>query len=152
MQVSDLGRATRLAAGAAGATFAVDRVAKVAIEHGLGEGQRARGPLGIHLRRTTNARPLQGGAPGGGESPLLFAAAWTWALGVGAAGVAARRPAAVPIGAGIVAGAMAANLLDRAAGRGTTASMTSPLGVLHLADLALGAGFVCAGLGLMVRR
>lgn len=149
--MTGVGRAVLVTAGAATAVLVADRVAKVAVERTLDEGQHVRGPLGIHLRRTTNARPITGGRPGDAELPVVLAAAAALAIGIAGAGVALRRPAALQIGAGMMAGGMAANLVDRARGDGVTDFLRYPGGVLNLADLALAAGFACAGLALAVR-
>ncbi len=51
----------------------------------------------------------------------------------------------------MVAGAMAANLLDRATKGSVTDLLPSPLGVLNVADVALGVGIVLGGLGMALR-
>lgn len=148
----DVGRAALITAGAAAATFAVDHGLKVAVEHALDEGEHASGPLGIQLIRRTNDRGMTGSGDDGTHAGVLVAAGGALALGIAGAGVLARRPLAVQLGAGLVAGGMAANLVDRAIGPGVTDYLPSPLGVLNAADVAIGTGIIIAGLGLAVRR
>lgn len=149
--MAGVGQAALLTAGAAAATYAVDRSLKVAVEHAFDEGEQVHGPLGIRLRRRTNRHGVAGlPAPGGANGALLLAGG-ALALGIAGAGIALRRPAALQLGAGMVAGAMAANLVDRATGHGVTDFLPSPLGVLNAADVALAAGLVLAGIGMAAR-
>lgn len=145
--MTGVGRAAAITAGAALATMAVDRASKLVVERSLAEGEPARGPFGIRIRRITNDRPLAG--VGGGA---LLAAGAALAVGAAVTGTALRRPLLLPLGGGILAGAMGANLIDRATRGGVTDFLVSPLGVVNAADLALGAGIVLAGMGLAVRR
>lgn len=148
--MTDVGRAAVVTVGAATAALIADRVAKTAIERTLGEGEAARGPLGIHLHRVSNTRGVLGSPVGSDGTGLLVGAAL--AGGIAGAGVLLRRPALLQIGTGLVAGGIAANLIDRARGRGVTDFLPSPLGVLNLGDVALGAGIACAIVGIALRR
>jgi lipoprotein signal peptidase len=137
----DVGRAALITAGAAATTFVVDRALKVAVEHGLDEGAHAR-PLGIPITRRTNQHEM---------SPALIAAGGALALGIAGAATLARRPTLLQAGAGLVAGGMLANLADRAPDHAVTDFLPSPLGVLDGADVAIAAGIVLAGTGLVLR-
>jgi lipoprotein signal peptidase len=141
--MTPLSRAALITAATATATFAVDRAAKVAVEHGLDEGERARGPLGIGIVRRTNDRPV---------GSAMTAAGGALALGVAGSASALRRPVLLQVGAGMVAGAMLGNLVDRVTGdRAVTDYLPTPLGVLNAADVLIGAGIVMAGIGLAIR-
>jgi lipoprotein signal peptidase len=132
-----------LTAGAATAAFAVDRASKLVVEHTLEEGERADGPLGTSIVRRSNAGPhaLAGVVAGG-----------ALAAGIAAAGSSLRRPALLQLGAGMVAGAMLGNVVDRVTGdRAVTDFLPTPLGVLNAADLLLGAGIVLGGIGMAIR-
>jgi lipoprotein signal peptidase len=139
--VTDVGRAALITAGAAASTLVVDRVLKAAVEHGLDEGAHA-SPLGIPVTRRTNGR---------GMSPVLIAAGSALAIGIAGAATLARRPTLVQVGGGLVAGGMLANLTDRALSGDVTDFLPSPLGVLNGADVAIAAGLVLAGTGLVLR-
>jgi lipoprotein signal peptidase len=152
----DVGRAALITAGAAAATFAVDRALKVAVEHTLDEGEHTRGPLGIRIVRRTNDRGIGGSARDAHPDGLLMAAGGALALGVAGAGAwLGRRGGLANVGlmagAGLVAGGMAGNLFDRASEGRVTDFLPSPLGVLNAADLAIGAGIVLGGLGMALR-
>jgi lipoprotein signal peptidase len=152
----DVGRAALITAGAAATTFAVDRALKVAVEHGLDEGEQATGPLGIHLIRRTNGRGIGGSEQGGGTNAGLLAAGSALTLGIAAGGAWLGRGggpwnAALMAGAGLIVGGMAGNLFDRASEGRVTDFLPSPLGVLNAADLAIGAGIVLGGLGMALR-
>jgi lipoprotein signal peptidase len=149
--MTGVGRAALITAGAAAATFAVDRALKVAVEHVLDEGEQVRGPLGIRIRRQHNEYGIAGTEQGSGANTALLVAGGALALGIAGAATMLRRPTMVQVGAGMVAGAMAANLVDRAVKGSVTDFLPSPLGVLNAADIALGAGIVVGGLGMALR-
>jgi lipoprotein signal peptidase len=141
--MTTIARAALITAAAATATFAVDRSLKVAVERGLDEGERADGPFGTRIVRRTNDRPY---------GMAMTAAGGALAVGVAGAGSAFRRPAMLQVGAGMVAGAMLGNLVDRVTGdRAVTDYLPTPLGVLNAADVLIGAGIVIAGLGVALR-
>lgn len=149
--MTGVGRAALITAGAAAATFTVDRALKVAVEHALDEGEQVQGPLGIRIRRQHNEHGIAGSDPSGGANTALLVAGGALALGIGIGGTMLRRPTMLQVGAGMVAGAMAANLVDRATKASVTDFLPSPLGVLNGADIALGAGIVLGGLGMALR-
>lgn len=149
--MTGVGRAALITAGAAAATFAVDRALKVAVERGLDQGEQARGPLGIRIVRRDNEGGIAGTAPGSGASIALLVAGGALALGIAGAATMARRPPMLQVGAGMIAGAMAGNLVDRAVRGSVTDYVPTPLGVLNAADIALGAGIVVGGLGMALR-
>lgn len=141
--MTGVGRAALITAAAATATFAVDRAAKVAIERTLDEGERARGPLGTQVVRRSNDGPF---------SAVGIVAGGALAGGIAVGGAALRRPILLQVGAGMVAGAMAGNLVDRVVGdRSVTDFIATPLGVLNAADLLIGAGIVLGGIGMALR-
>ncbi len=149
--MTGVGRAALITAGAAAATIAVDRVLKVAVEHNLAEGEQVQGPLGIRIRRQPNRHGIAGSEQGGGANLALLLGGGALALGIAGAGTMLRRPTMLQVGAGMVAGAMGANLVDRAMHGSVTDFLPSPLGVLNAADVALGAGIVLGGLGMALR-
>jgi len=128
------------------ATFVVDHAVKAVVERTLDEGERGSGPLGLDVQRITHRDAL-----GGSGSVAMLAAGAALAVGIGGAGVLVRRPALAQIGAGMVAGAMLANVADRVLGGGVTDFLPTPLGVINVADAAIGAGIALAGLGLLLR-
>lgn len=140
--MSPLGRAALVTAGAATATIAVDRALKAGVERTLDERERASGPLGVTLLRTTNRSENSVGA---------LAAGGFLAVAIAGAAMVLRQSTAVQLGAGMVAGGMAANLVDRASGDGVTDFLPTPLGVINAADAAIAAGLVVAGIGLALR-
>ncbi len=149
--MTGVGRAALITAGAAAATFTVDRAFKVAVEHALDEGEQVRGPLGIRIRRQPNEHGIAGSDPNGTTHAGLLVAGGALALGIAGAATMLQRPTMLQVGAGMVAGAMAANLVDRALTGSVTDFLPSPLGVLNAADVALGAGIVLGGLGMALR-
>ncbi|MCW2920665.1 MAG: hypothetical protein JWL76_539 [Thermoleophilia bacterium] len=149
--MTGVGRAALITAGAAAATIAVDRVLKVAVEHTLDEGEQVNGPLGIRIRRQPNRHGIAGADQGSGANLALLLAGGALAVGIAGAGTMLRRPTMLQVGAGMVAGAMAANLVDRAMHGSVTDYLPSPLGVVNAADVALGAGIVLGGLGMALR-
>lgn len=149
--MTGVGRAALVTAGAAAATLAVDRAVKVAVERTLDEGEQVRGPLGIRVRRQPNLRGIAGSDPGSSANMALLLAGGALALGIAGAGTMLRRPTMLQVGAGMVAGAMSANLIDRARQGSVTDYLPSPLGVLNAADVALGAGIALGGLGMALR-
>lgn len=146
-----VGRAALITAGAAATTIAVDRALKVAVEHTLEQGEQVRGPLGIRIRRSVNDRGVAGAERGSATGVALLAAGGTLALGIAGAGALLHRPVALQVGAGMVAGGMAANLVDRAFQGHVTDFLPTPLGVVNGADVAIGAGLAIAGIGLALR-
>jgi lipoprotein signal peptidase len=149
--MTGVGRAALITAGAAAATFAVDRALKVGVEHALDEGEQVHGPLGIRIRRQVNEHGIAGSDPAGSTNAALLVAGGALALGIAGGATMLRRPTMLQVGAGMVAGAMAANLVDRAMRGAVTDFLPSPLGVLNGADIALGAGIVLGGLGMALR-
>lgn len=149
--MTGVGRAALITAGAAAATFAVDRALKVGVEHALDEGEQLRGPLGIRIRRQPNEHGIVGSKPGSSTHAGLLVAGGALALGIAGAATMLQRPTLLQVGAGMVAGAMAANLVDRTVKGSVTDFLPSPLGVLNGADIALGAGIVLGGLGMALR-
>ncbi|MCW2926811.1 MAG: hypothetical protein JWM86_779 [Thermoleophilia bacterium] len=149
--MTGVGRAALITAGAAAGTIVVDRALKVAAEHALDEGERARGPLGTRLVRRTNEAGIASASNSDGLGRAMIGVGGLLALGIAGAGIATRRPLAVQLGAGLVAGGMAANLVDRATRGRVTDYLATPLGVLNAADLAIGAGLVLGGIGLALR-
>lgn len=149
--MTGVGRAALITAGAAAATIAVDRALKVTVEHALDEGEQVRGPLGIRIRRQHNEHGIAGSDQGSGANVALLLAGGALAFGIAGAATMLRRPTMLQVGAGMVAGAMAANLVDRAMQGSVTDFLPSPLGVLNAADVALGAGIVLGGLGMALR-
>ncbi|MCW2925509.1 MAG: hypothetical protein JWM98_2913 [Thermoleophilia bacterium] len=141
--MTGVGRAALITAGAAVATIAVDRALKVGVEHSLQEGEASR-PLGIPVRRRTNDHALAGGA-------IALAVGGVLALGIGVGATALRRPTLLQVGAGMVAGGIAANIYDRATTGRVTDFLPSPLGVMNAADAGIGAGVLLAGVGLALR-
>lgn len=136
------------------ATIAIDRALKLGVERALDEGEVARGPLGTRLVRRTNARGIAGSDAGGGSNAALLAVGGALALGIAGAGAWFGRGGGLAgrtlqVGAGLMAGGMAANLVDRATGGGVTDFLPTPLGVINGADAALGAGIVLGGLGIL---
>ncbi|MCB0877756.1 MAG: signal peptidase II [Thermoleophilia bacterium] len=150
--MTGVGRAALITAAAAGATIAVDRIAKVAVEHALAPGEQASGPFGTRIVRRSNGGGVAGSERGSTAGRALVAGGGLLALGIAGAGVALHRPWPLQVGAGMVAGAMAANLVDRATGdHAVTDFLATPLGVVNGADLLLGAGLVLGGIGLAIR-
>lgn len=149
--MTGVGRAALITAGAAAATLVVDRALKVAVEHALDEGEQVRGPLGIQIRRQHNEHGIAGSDQGSGANMALLVAGGALALGIAGAATMLRRPTMLQVGAGMVAGAMAANLVDRTMRGSVTDFLPSPLGVLNAADVALGAGIALGGLGMALR-
>lgn len=149
--MTGVGRAALITAGAAAATIAVDRALKVAVEHALDEGEQVRGPLGIRIRRQHNEHGIAGSDQGSGTNLALLVAGGALAFGIAGAATMLGRPTMLQVGAGMVAGAMAANLVDRAMQGSVTDFLPSPLGVLNAADVALGAGIVLGGMGMALR-
>jgi lipoprotein signal peptidase len=135
--------ATVATAAAATATVVADRTLKSMVERRLDEGERAGDPFTAHVVRRSNHT---------GAGPAFAIAGGALAAGIAAGGVALRQPLAVQVGAGMVAGAMATNLVDRVMGdRAVTDFLATPLGVVNAADVLLGAGLIIAGIGLVLR-
>ncbi len=150
--MSGIGRAALATAAAATATFAVDRASKLAVEHSLAPGERARGPLGLPLVRRTNRQGVAGSGAGSRADALLIVGGGALALGIAGAGAKLGRSLPAQLGAGMVAGAMLGNLVDRARGDGgVTDFLATPVGVVNAADVLLGAGLVVGGIGLVLR-
>ena len=136
------------------ATIAIDRALKLGVEHSLDEGEQAHGPFGITIRRRTNDRGIAGSEADGHTNVALLAAGGALALGIAGAGAWFGRGGGLAgrtlqVGAGLIAGGMAANLVDRAGGGGVTDFLPSPLGTINGADAALGAGILLGGLGIL---
>lgn len=149
--MNGVGRAAAITVGAAAGAVVVDRALKEAVERSLDEGDRISGPLGTAIVRRTNPYGVNGTRPGSGTDTALIAAGGALALGIAAAGAFVHAPLAVRVGAGLVAGGMAGNLVDRARGGGVTDFLVTPAGVVNAADLAIGTGIVLAGAGLLLR-
>jgi lipoprotein signal peptidase len=152
--MTGLGTAALVTGGAVAATIAIDRALKVGVEHALDEGEQVSGPFGIRIRRQTNDHGIAGREAGSQHDGALLAAGGALALAIAGAGAWFGRGGGLAgrtlqVGAGLVAGGMAANLVDRASGGGVTDFLPSPLGVINGADAALGAGLLVGGAGIL---
>lgn len=126
--------------GAAATALATDQLTKLVVERSLDEGERASIP-GV-LRRS-NRGPF---------SQASSVAASTLAVGMAAASVAFHKSPIVHIGAGITAGAMLSNIVDRSTNdHAVTDFITTGLGIINVADLLIGTGIIVGAIGLMRR-
>lgn len=128
----------------AAGTVAVDRGLKAVVEQVLEDGESTR-LLGIPVTRTSNDRGIAGSERNSGSNTALLGVGSALALGIAGAGVLFGRGrgwqgTTLAVGTSLLAGGMAANLLDRTTRDGVTDYLPSPLGTLNAGDLALASG------------